>query len=82
MLPQPGTMGAGRAFSLSLVEIEEYFATPADRIATGTDNRWWPRSFPSTSFGHPVGITGNIIPGSAGFGADIGVRPAVWVSVN
>ena len=87
MLPQPGIMGAGRAFSLSRVEAEEYFATNADRAATGTHNRWWPRASPSisgintTNFigegGHASTSGGNISESSS-----LGVRPAVWVSVN
>ena len=52
MLPQPGTMGAGRAFSLSRVEAAEYFATDAARVTTGHatpgiigfGNSWWLRS--------------------------------------
>jgi len=44
MLPQPGTMGAGRAFSLSQVEAAEYFATNADRVphaSTIPNNTGW-----------------------------------------
>ena len=85
MLPQPGTMGDGRAFSLSLVEAAEYFATDADRAATGGNfDAWWLRSM------HPTGTNSNrshfvLDTGQLherGNTNSRGVRPAVWVSVN
>jgi len=74
-------MGAGRAFSLSRVEAEEYFATNADRAATGTSNTGWHlRSMDTPTFGHFVHVAGDIIITNLSFTR--GVRPAVWVSVN
>ena len=81
MLPQPGTMGDGRAFSLSRVEALEYFANDAARVATGTDPNgfWQHRSFIDPTHVHGVINTGFI---TAGVFGNAGVRPAVWVSVN
>jgi len=88
MLPQPGTMGAGRAFSLSQVEALEYFATNADRVATGTYDWWQLRSMFDATNAHRVANIGSN-PANNGsitifnvLTTPRGVRPAVWVRAD
>jgi len=73
-----------KVFLLSTDEARKYFADDSDRIATyeGKNAWWWLRSPGSLSHNAAiVGVDGDIYEGGSHVGGQVGVRPALWLSL-